>query len=530
MGGKSSKSSKSKSTANYSYITNVELNLLNEQVTNVVNNVVNKTSQSCTATTMASQKIILSNINDAKFIDISGIDFANNVLVDFRCELIKKINNTIQQDIFSQIEAILANNVSEETLASMANEASSKVSATSFAPVNTSSESNINFKSETNINQDIKNIIQNNIQSSFTDETVQNCANNLQAEQEFIVKDIDFECDECKDREYALLNRVTCGRCGTVRIKDVKFENIVRNFGSCILGGETVNNFITSTASDIGLQLDNTKESQTTTEQINAAKTEAEGLGADLGDAARGIGEGVGTAAEGIGKGVGSIGAAWMQTLLMPLIIIGVLVVGAFIVFKMMGGISFDGKEIAGGSLNNLLTPANIGIALVVFILVIVIIALITRKNKKETFSDIKNKNVRMIVGDYDPVDIYYLSAIPSCNTDKTGYKNILGVSKYFSDTEIFNINNGYITNSSDNNILEYLENNDYIGIQTNIIEDNMNNELFLEKEENTERYLLKDKFDRYLTIDLSSDSCPHSLRLTNDKLLALHFIIQELD
>lgn len=524
MGGKNSKS---ESTANYSYITNVELNLLNEQVTNVVNNVVNKTSQSCTATTVASQEIILSNIKNAKFIDISGVDFTNNVLVDFSCELIKKMNNTVQQDIFSQIEAILANNVSEETLASMANEASSKVSATSFAPVNTSSESNINFKSETNINQNIKNIIQNNIQNSFTDETVQKCANNLQARQLVLVENIDFVCDECKDPEYASMNPVTCSRCGTVRIKDVKFENIVRNFGSCILGGETVNNFITSTASDIGLQLDNTKESQTTTEQINAAKTEAQGLGADIGDAAKGVGEGVGTAAKGIGEGVGAIGAAWMQALLMPLIIIAVLVVGGFIVFKMIGG---DSKKITGGTLNNLLSSDNIGIALVVFILAIIIIVLITRKNKKESFSDIKNKNVRMIAGDYDPVDIYYLSAIPSCNTDKTGYKNILGVSKYFSDTEIFNINNGYITNSSDNNILEYLENNDYIGIQTNIIEDNMNNELFLEKEVNTERYLLKDKFDRYLTIDLTADSCPHSLHLTNDKLLALHFIIQELD
>ena len=67
---------------------------------------------------------------------------------------------------------------------------------------------------------------------------------------------------------------------------------------------------------------------------IEATKAEGlgaafEGLGTGLGNVAEGVGTGIGTAAEGIGKGVG----AMMGAAMIPLIIVGVLVIGGLFLF-----------------------------------------------------------------------------------------------------------------------------------------------------------------------------------------------------
>lgn len=109
-------------------------------------------------------------------------------------------------------------------------------------------------------------------------------------------------------------------------------------------------------------------------------------VGTGLGAAAKGIGDGVGSAAEGIGKGVGSM----MSAAMIPLIIVGCLVVGAFFIVPKLMPMIAQGMGISPGMMK------FVGYAVIAVIILLIILWVIVPIFKGDGAAEERRRSYKM--------------------------------------------------------------------------------------------------------------------------------------
>jgi len=296
-GGGSDSKSKTKQKSKTTVVNQSDLNLLNSTMNSTIVNTVVKNVQSCSASLIARQNLVVANVHTTGDIVIDSKQ-AQNAYLDFNCaqssdvrnDVISELTNTIMADIQNQYD----NNVLSQFDA-IAN-SKSKSEFGSLLSGDSKSKSKTDQDSKTDISnsstQNLQNIVNNVVNASFTNENYASCVAKVVATQTQIFKDL-------SGRSFKLTSDQ---------------DQAVKLFSKCIQASG-VSNQITSTLTnllDIKVKTD-VANTATTTQKAEAT---SESIGGGL---FQGIGEGLAAPIDALlsplnnllsGLGLGALGGA----------------------------------------------------------------------------------------------------------------------------------------------------------------------------------------------------------------------------
>lgn len=272
-GGGSDSKSKTKQKSKTNVVNQSDLNLLNSTMNSTIVNTVVRNVQSCSASLIARQNLVVANVHTTGDIVIDSKQ-AQNAYLDFNCaqssdvrnDVISQLTNTIMADIQNQYD----NNVLSQFDTIANSKSKNEFGSGGLFGGDSKSSSKTDQDSETNISnsstQNLQNIVNNVVNASFTNENYASCVAKVVATQTQIFKDL-------SGRSFKLTSNQ---------------DQAVKLFSKCIQASG-VSNQITSTLTnllDIKVKTD-VANTATTTQKAEAV---SESIGGGL---FQGIGEGL---------------------------------------------------------------------------------------------------------------------------------------------------------------------------------------------------------------------------------------------
>lgn len=178
MGGSSSSSSKAKQKSKTNVVNQSDMNLLNQTLNSTVVNAVIKNVQSCSASLIAKQNLVVSNLHAKGDLNINAKQ-SQAAALNFSCAQNAQVQNTVLQTLTNQLTAQLQTNFNTDTLNQFNATADSLAKADFGSTGKADSKSKTDQSTKTDIsntiNTNLENIITNTVKSNFTNETYNSC-------------------------------------------------------------------------------------------------------------------------------------------------------------------------------------------------------------------------------------------------------------------------------------------------------------------------------------------------------------------
>ncbi len=258
MGASESKSSLYQEN-DQTYFTKNEFDSLIQKTNNIAAEAITKSAQSCGQSVIQSQSMKFSNIRAKGSINISDVKQDMASQVNFSCVQSSKVAAEISQDIAAAIQATLTNETSNDIKSQMDGQASSSAKL-GFAIGAASAETNVTqinkIRQETINSTKLQNITENNVSTTFNNDSVANCINSVNQNQDITFNDLVSED-------------------GSVTIKTVSQEMATKAVAECIQKNEYSTKAVTKVLEELGIKVANKSETKATVETIGKAISEA---------------------------------------------------------------------------------------------------------------------------------------------------------------------------------------------------------------------------------------------------------------
>lgn len=241
---------------------NTSVNILNENLNNVVVNSIMNEAKTCTAGIFQGQNIVIKGVHAATgSINLNVTQNAASTL-SFQCVNVSVVMNQAGNQMLQQIMSNLQTSTSAAALSQM--EALAAAAATTGAGAQASGSTStvnqiINFNEINTTNTNLKNVVQNSIQSNFTSNVVQNCIATVANNQNISIENITTEI----------------GSISTV-IDQTTAVNLVT---SCVNSTNIGNSVTQSIMSALGISTTASSETELTSSQSGTAESKAESTG-----------------------------------------------------------------------------------------------------------------------------------------------------------------------------------------------------------------------------------------------------------
>lgn len=303
MGGSSSKSITTNEN-NQTIVNKNDIKLLNDQLNEVIAKTTINNSTGCRSEVNQNQILDISGCKAGGDLNIQDVNFKQEVVVDFSCIQVSKVQNDIARSLMSNIMTEIQSKMDTESINKMNTIAKSNTSSGfgGFAPSSSSTQSNNKYNLDvTNDNStDIQNIIKNVINVEFDVTDVQECVNSVVQNQRILARD--------------------CEAGGDINISNIKFDQAVETMTKCVQQKGIANKLtdtiklglgvVTAADSDTTATVDQTAIGESTAESKGPGGEFADAVAGSMGGTAQGVGQGVGQAASGTGDSFGSSGSS----------------------------------------------------------------------------------------------------------------------------------------------------------------------------------------------------------------------------
>jgi hypothetical protein len=282
----------------------VNITAISEDIFNSVRENISSSAANCSQSTTLAQEIKFSGIT-ANVVNITNLSQTQSAKIDFNCSAIQNSSRKIKEDISSNISNALSTQQGADLLSKLKTDASAAVEGTNMGgDVNVSATTISKTTTDSEFKQMVTNTIDRNITDIVNSEKIANCTSDFTAFQRMIFQDFNVNCDN-----------VPVGmECGTFTVDNLKQEQQVENFTSCIIDQSSIEEAMAAAATEFCLTSQTEQTTKATTETDTKASAAATGVFSELGGAISGIVDSVGNAISGI---FGAAGSFWIIIILL---------------------------------------------------------------------------------------------------------------------------------------------------------------------------------------------------------------------
>lgn len=263
MGGSSSKSVTTNEN-NQTIVNKNDINLLNEQLNEVIAKTTINNSAGCRSEVNQNQILDISGCQAQGDLNIQDVSFKQEVVVDFKCIQVSKVQNDIARSLMSSIMAQINSNMDTDSLNKMNSIAKSSASSgfAGFSPSESSTATNNKYNLDvTNDNTtDIQNIIRNVINVELDVNDIQECVNSVVQNQEILARD--------------------CNVGGDINISNIKFDQAVNTMTDCLQQKGIANKLTDTIQTGLGVVTTADSDTKAIVDQKAAGGSSAESKGA----------------------------------------------------------------------------------------------------------------------------------------------------------------------------------------------------------------------------------------------------------
>jgi hypothetical protein len=320
MGGGSSKAVTTNEN-NQTIVNKNQIKLLNDQLNSVMAKTTINNSTGCKSEVNQNQVMDLSGCKAGGDLNITDVEFKQEVVVDFKCIQVSKVQNEIARDIMTNIMAQIESNMDTESINKMnaVAKANTKTGFAGFAPSDSSSATHNKYNlNVTNDNTtDIQNIIKNVINVEFKVEDIQECISTVMQNQE--------------------INAKNCDIGGDINITNIKFDQAVNAMVQCIQQKGISNKITDILQTGLGVVTTTETATKADVEQTGESEATSESKG-PVGEVVGGIGDGIGGIFGGIFGGLGESLGGSGESLGMDSLTTGIIVCCVIILLLVLSG------------------------------------------------------------------------------------------------------------------------------------------------------------------------------------------------
>lgn len=245
------------------------INFLNQQISETISKTTINNSAKCMSSVNQSQVLDLSGCEAGQDINVTNVDMKQVAVVDFSCIQVSSIQNTVAQEIMSEIMGQIKANTDATSLNSMdaaaAAAATTGTLAAGTSDADSTSVNNFNLQVRTDNTTNIQNIIKTSINNEFNVEDVQNCINQIDQEQK--------------------INLSRCKAGNNINVSGIKMEQGITSTAKCVQEKNVAQKIIDNAVSRLGVIIEaETKSKAEVTMKATSESTAAtEGLNDLLG-------------------------------------------------------------------------------------------------------------------------------------------------------------------------------------------------------------------------------------------------------
>jgi hypothetical protein len=242
---------------NKNYVNTVSENL-NTQISN---NIIND-AKLCSAAINNNQEITINGFSTAGNFNFSA-DQNQTAALTFSCIQSTTVRNNTGSEIIAQMTNALQNNVNNEALAQLDTNAKNSATSDFGAIGNTQAKTNVNtinnYNSVTENHKDIENVVKNVVENNFSSETIQNCTN------------------QANNNQNINLQNITVGGNTAIAINQTQAASVI---AECIQKSEVGNSIVNNAATQLGVKVEDTTlaSSSQSSKSVSDTSSTAKGL------------------------------------------------------------------------------------------------------------------------------------------------------------------------------------------------------------------------------------------------------------
>lgn len=245
------------------YVTENDVNIVNQNVNNAVANALISNGATCKAINTITQGMSFRGCKVGGDIKVSNVNQNAVITVDFSCLNAFKAEQGMAQALLSELVNDLQNKMTTKALNEMGNAAETQASTTGIlggsANANTNANNTFNLSVVNKNNTAIQNVIANSVQSNFNVKNIQECIH--QAE---INQSVDFS---------------NCQTGGSLIVSELAQNAGIKSVVNCVNNSGTVQSVLSEVANKLNIAVKSETESDVTSTMKNAVTTSATSTG-----------------------------------------------------------------------------------------------------------------------------------------------------------------------------------------------------------------------------------------------------------